>query len=197
VVRVAGEEARLMSARNVHPALIYGNGLLGAVVLLGSLWVLPLAVHAVLTLVLASVISVMALTQRAGEVARRAEQSAATWQELAEEWRAVARTYHDNEQTRRRTRRARLEAIVLQAPVGNVLYRFTDDHEGLLYIGITNNIARRVDQHRETKPWWGDVAGLCLQYIPSRDQLERAEIAAIRTERPRHNTMHNPLAVRS
>lgn len=44
----------------------------------------------------------------------------------------------------------------------NTLYRFYDAGESLLYIGITNNPGRRLEQHSATKSWWCDGMGLHL-----------------------------------
>lgn len=73
----------------------------------------------------------------------------------------------------------------------NVLYRFYDEADQLLYIGITNDPARRFSQHESDKPWWIKVANIKLQRgFANRLDLEAAEIAAIEAERPRYNRAH-------
>lgn len=72
----------------------------------------------------------------------------------------------------------------------HVLYRcFSDD--ALLYIGITSNPATRFRSHEVTKPWWAQVTSIRLEHFESRDELELAELAAIRAEQPRHNIARN------
>lgn len=69
----------------------------------------------------------------------------------------------------------------------HVLYRFYDESERLLYVGITNDPRARFFQHRASKDWWGDIAVRELTYWPSREALEEAEREAIRVEDPVHN----------
>lgn len=73
----------------------------------------------------------------------------------------------------------------------NVLYRFYDEADQLLYVGVTNDPARRFSQHESDKPWWIKVASIKLQRgFANRMELEAAEIAAIEAERPRYNRAH-------
>jgi predicted GIY-YIG superfamily endonuclease len=67
------------------------------------------------------------------------------------------------------------------------LYRLYDNTDALLYIGIAGNPGRRFEQHRTEKPWWGDVTRITLEHHPTREDALEAELAAIRTENPRHN----------
>ncbi len=69
------------------------------------------------------------------------------------------------------------------------LYRLFASDGALLYVGIAGNPGRRFEQHRGTKPWWGQVAQTSLQHFKSRPEAMAAEMTAIRTERPRHNIM--------
>jgi predicted GIY-YIG superfamily endonuclease len=71
------------------------------------------------------------------------------------------------------------------------LYRFYDATNALLYIGITNNLTRRIDEHDEDKPWYQHVARVTVEHHPSRGAALDAEKAAIKAEKPRHNVVHN------
>lgn len=73
----------------------------------------------------------------------------------------------------------------------HVLYRFYGDGDALLYIGITMNAPARFGQHRDDKPWWGDVVRIEMEHFESRAAVLEAERAAIITESPKHNVVHN------
>lgn len=73
----------------------------------------------------------------------------------------------------------------------HVLYRFYDTAGALLYIGITLNPGERWKRHRDEKPWWTEVANITLQQHGSREAVLAAERAAIETETPRYNVVHN------
>jgi predicted GIY-YIG superfamily endonuclease len=72
----------------------------------------------------------------------------------------------------------------------HILYRFFNTAGRLLYVGITNDAATRIQQHEADKAWFRDVTGCTMEHFPTRDALERAEIHAIQTERPKHNIAH-------
>ncbi|WP_052506275.1 GIY-YIG nuclease family protein [Mycolicibacterium llatzerense] len=69
----------------------------------------------------------------------------------------------------------------------HVLYRFFDDSDRLLYVGITNDPEKRFTSHRNDKPWWRYVTTIKLQRFETRGQLASAELAAITTEKPKYN----------
>lgn len=71
------------------------------------------------------------------------------------------------------------------------LYRMFDGNGRLLYIGLTNNTRTRLKNHADDKAWWGQVHNVTLEHFPSRTALEDAERAAIQSERPLHNVVHN------
>jgi predicted GIY-YIG superfamily endonuclease len=72
----------------------------------------------------------------------------------------------------------------------HALYRHFDIEKNLLYVGETNNYARRSDEHKD-KPWWKDVASTTVEWFPSRKAAKAAEKAAILSEHPRENYIHN------
>lgn len=71
------------------------------------------------------------------------------------------------------------------------LYRMYDAVGALLYVGITNRPDLRFAQHAADKPWWREVVTIKKQWFDTRVQAERAEIIAIKRERPRYNIEHN------
>jgi len=71
------------------------------------------------------------------------------------------------------------------------LYRFYDSSGTLLYVGITNDPEARWRYHALTKAWWPTVVRKSVDWRPNRPDAERAEAAAIFTERPRHNCIHS------
>ncbi len=72
-----------------------------------------------------------------------------------------------------------------------ILYRFYDSQGKLLYVGITNNFDRRLQQHLADKWWAPQIARTQKELYPSRTAAQNAEQRAIRSERPRHNVAHN------
>jgi predicted GIY-YIG superfamily endonuclease len=71
------------------------------------------------------------------------------------------------------------------------LYRFFNSAGDLLYIGITNRVPRRLDQHGDDKPWYLEVADVKVEHHPNRHAALAAEKTAIKTERPKYNVVHN------
>jgi predicted GIY-YIG superfamily endonuclease len=71
------------------------------------------------------------------------------------------------------------------------LYRHFDAEGRLLYVGITNNYARRSGEHADDKPWWRDVARSEVERYPTRKAAMDAEKAAIESEHPLDNDQHN------
>lgn len=81
---------------------------------------------------------------------------------------------------------------VLSAPT--TLYRFFDERDQLLYVGIAGNPGRRFDQHAkgpDGKPWWPRVVRSTMEHFDTREAALAAEAAAIITEGPLHNVVHN------
>jgi predicted GIY-YIG superfamily endonuclease len=82
----------------------------------------------------------------------------------------------------------------------HALYRLNtkparDGSRKRLYIGISNEPARRFDEHRKDKRWAKDVdwadATRNLAWYPTRADALAAEAEAIRDELPVHNKVHN------
>ena len=66
-----------------------------------------------------------------------------------------------------------------------------DAEEVLLYIGITNDYAKRTQQHRDTKAWWDQVTRSTTETWPSRNKALIEEAKAIKAEAPVYNVEHN------
>jgi len=73
-----------------------------------------------------------------------------------------------------------------------VVYRCYDADEVLLYVGVSGDVCERLAQHRRASTWFKDTARTVLKVYPRRLDASRAELAAIRSERPLHNIRHAP-----
>lgn len=70
------------------------------------------------------------------------------------------------------------------------LYRLYAADSTLLYVGISDNLGRRLREHSK-REWWPDIASTSFEQFDSRMEAERAEVKAIRNEHPKHNVVHN------
>jgi len=78
--------------------------------------------------------------------------------------------------------------------VNYTIYRISDASGNLLYVGQTNDPERRLEEHIETKPWLPDEFHVTLERgYQTRDSVTVAEENAIKSERPRHNIVHNKM----
>lgn len=92
----------------------------------------------------------------------------------------------------------RIPYLAVHKPDGirTMLYRFFDGQGTLLYVGITDDPHVRWADHarkaqRKEEPWWSEVRVVHTEWLATRADAEKAEIAAIHDERPMHNTSHN------
>lgn len=69
-----------------------------------------------------------------------------------------------------------------------VLYRLYDGRNVLLYVGITEELPKRLLRH-SARLWWPEVHTVCLEAYESRTQALRAESRAIAVEGPLHNRL--------
>lgn len=74
----------------------------------------------------------------------------------------------------------------------NVLYRFFDSYNNLLYIGISKAFGNRFNQHAHMAEWFSKAHSVTIEHYPDRKSVESAEKRAIQIERPIHNKAHNP-----
>ncbi len=71
------------------------------------------------------------------------------------------------------------------------LYRWYDAADALLYVGISNDLARRTGQHMDDKPWMAEAVRCDATSYPDRASALAAEERAIYAENPRYNIVHN------
>lgn len=88
--------------------------------------------------------------------------------------------------------------VVPLQPKPTALYRYWDEGDALLYVGITGDLKHRERSHLRRSSWMEFVARSTVERFPSREDAEAAEVAAILAERPLFNAKHNesPEAVR-
>jgi predicted GIY-YIG superfamily endonuclease len=79
---------------------------------------------------------------------------------------------------------AGLPAMEVGDETPTALYRFFNAAGRLLYVGITDHLKRRFEEHAAEKPWWPEVTRKTVQWYPTRTLAAEAELAAIRAERP-------------
>lgn len=70
------------------------------------------------------------------------------------------------------------------------LYHVFGDADRLLYIGISYDFGGRWKQHARKQPWWDEHRRMTVYWYDSRPEAARAEIAAIKAERPKYNKKH-------
>ena len=75
----------------------------------------------------------------------------------------------------------------LPDPEPTDLYRCFGADGALLYVGISNDVFRRMEEHRMAAPWWTCVSAVFVEHMPSRTSAEVSECSAIRSEHPLHN----------
>jgi predicted GIY-YIG superfamily endonuclease len=71
------------------------------------------------------------------------------------------------------------------------VYRMFDYQNKLLYVGISNRVDMRIEQHRATKEWFWRVDRITTMTYPNRQAALDAEKFAIKTEKPIYNIVHN------
>jgi predicted GIY-YIG superfamily endonuclease len=77
-------------------------------------------------------------------------------------------------------------------PGRTALYRLFDANDQLLYVGVARNPDVRWATHSQSKPWWSSVERRAVEWHDDRASAERAELAAIRMEKPLHNVVGTP-----
>ena len=75
-------------------------------------------------------------------------------------------------------------------PDPTFLYRYFDDCETLLYVGISKSYMTRFAQHKSDKKWIYDVKKITLEIFETRDYAHMKEIEAIENEKPLYNIAH-------
>jgi hypothetical protein len=73
------------------------------------------------------------------------------------------------------------------------LYRLYDEHDFLLYVGVSLSTFRRLSEHAQGKGWWQQVRKITLEPQSSRAGALAAEARAILEECPLYNIAGQPL----
>lgn len=72
------------------------------------------------------------------------------------------------------------------------LYRYYDENNALLYVGISLSAVYRMSSHKHKSNWYAQAVTIKIENLPSRAAAEAAEKHAIKTEAPLHNKIHAP-----
>lgn len=67
------------------------------------------------------------------------------------------------------------------------VYRYYDENEQLLYVGITGDNYKRQSAHRRGSSWFKDAVNATFEHFDTREEALEAETIAIRTENPMYN----------
>lgn len=76
--------------------------------------------------------------------------------------------------------------------VGTSVYLYYDDHDTLIYVGITDRGMTRNYEHNLRAEWWPFVARQEVEHYSGRGQAEAREKLLIATWNPPFNRLHNP-----
>lgn len=71
------------------------------------------------------------------------------------------------------------------------LYRQYADDNSLLYVGISLNAQNRLSQHYKGSAWFTEVTDVKIEWFDTREEALKAEVDAIRAEKPKCNIHHN------
>lgn len=71
------------------------------------------------------------------------------------------------------------------------VYTLYDRNGRVLYVGLTNNVDRRMRQHAHSKAWWGQVSRREVNWYGTRQIAASQEAFRIQLLQPRHNVQHN------
>lgn len=80
---------------------------------------------------------------------------------------------------------------------GTFVYVAYDEHDHVIYVGVTDDLFGRMAAHRGSKRWWPHMARIEWEEWPDRRAALRKEATLIRRYRPRFNTVGNPDARRT
>jgi len=69
----------------------------------------------------------------------------------------------------------------------NYLYRHFDGDGNLLYVGISINPFKRLDEHKHSSQWFDFVKNVTIEFFDNREEALRAETTAIAKEKPIYN----------
>ncbi len=92
---------------------------------------------------------------------------------------------------RRRSGSKMAKLLAAATPRPTALYRWYDDQDRLLYVGISDELSGRVIGHTKESSWMDFAARSTITRYPCREDGAEAEIEAIKTEQPLFNQVHN------
>lgn len=72
-----------------------------------------------------------------------------------------------------------------------ILYRFYDANDNLLYVGVSNHFYARASEHTKNSGWMGKAVRATFEHYPDRVSVLAAERSAIFNEMPLFNKKHN------
>lgn len=78
----------------------------------------------------------------------------------------------------------------------HALYRIFGEADRLLYIGYSNDPARRLAEHAAAKTWWHEVARWEVEWLASEELAAAAETIAIALEHPQYNIHKQAMPMR-
>lgn len=70
------------------------------------------------------------------------------------------------------------------------LYRHYNKRGALLYVGISLSPILRLAAHRVSSKWFRQISTIKIEEFKAESTARKAEIHAIKTERPLHNLKH-------
>ncbi len=79
-------------------------------------------------------------------------------------------------------------------PDGTSVYLYYDEHDVLIYVGITARGIRRQQEHNSDKEWWPIVKHQMVEHYPTRAAALARESFLIGRYRPPFNKAQNPTA---
>jgi hypothetical protein len=82
-------------------------------------------------------------------------------------------------------------AVKVEPDAATALYRYFDEKDRLLYVGITDHLLGRTEAHVLGSSWMDYAVRSTIARYPTRREAEDAERAAIKAERPLFNDIHN------
>lgn len=84
-----------------------------------------------------------------------------------------------------------MEEFVRSGAGQDYVYRHYDEDGLLLYVGVSNDVGRRLEQHSKTAPWARRVSRTTIVSFPDRESALAGEREAIETEKPTYNSTYN------
>ena len=69
------------------------------------------------------------------------------------------------------------------------VYQFRGD-SGLLYVGYSRDLRRRLSQHRRKQSWWPEVTSISSEEFATEDEARQREKEVWAAERPKYNRVN-------